>query len=214
MDGNNRWSKKNNSTLYDSYCLGAKNLFKISNYLFKNYNIPFVSAFALSSNNLYRNKNIISTLKRVLSHFLNKIDIDFEYDYKIKLIGNRNFFDKKEQKKINELENKNLESNHTLFIFINYSGQEDIINSVNKCIVKKKHKVSREYFEKNLQTNILPNPDLIVRTGGFQRLSNFMLYQVAFSELYFTKTLWPSFNQNSLKKIIDNFDRTERKFGL
>ena len=114
--------------------------------------------------------------------------------------------------KLNQIEKINTNSSHNLLIFINYSGTNDILNSISK-ISKNKNKITKKNFEKNLKTYGYSDPDLIIRTGGFQRLSDFMLYQTSFSELSFSKKLWPDFNSKDLNRIIKNYHKIVRKFG-
>ena len=212
MDGNNRWSKKKNLNLSKGYASGAYKLIKITNHIFKNYDVKYISAFALSKNNLNRSKIIISTIKKVLLDFLNKYEQNFNFNFKIKFIGDLNFFNKEIRDKIKLIENMNSSSKYNLIIFINYSGQSDITNSI--TTLNKFSKINELSFSKILNTKNLPNPDLLIRTGGFQRLSNFMLYQLAFTELYFTKKLWPELTNTDIDKYLKNFHRTDRKFGL
>ena len=212
MDGNNRWSKKKNFNLSKGYTSGAHKLIKITTHIFKNYDVKYVSAFALSKNNLNRSKIIISTIKNVLLDFLNKYEKNYNFDFKIKFIGDLNFLNKNIKDKIKLIENINTSSKYNLIIFINYSGQSDISNSINN--LNKFSKINELSFSKILKTKNLPDPDLLIRTGGFQRLSNFMLYQLAFTELYFTKKLWPELTNIDIDKYIKNYHRIDRKFGL
>ena len=212
MDGNNRWSKKKKYNLSKGYTSGVNKLIKITNHIFKNYDVKYISAFALSKNNLNRSARIVSTIKNVLLDFLNKYEENYNLNYKIKFIGDLNFLNKKIRDKIEIIENKNLSSKNKLIILINYSGQSDIINSLSN--LNKLSKISENSLSKKLYTKDLPDPDLLIRTGGFQRLSNFMLYQLAFTELSFTKKLWPELNNTDIDKFIKNYHRIDRKFGL
>ena len=212
MDGNNRWSKKKNYNLSKGYASGANKLIKITTHIFKNYDVKYISAFALSKNNLNRSKIVISTIKKVLLDFLNKYEENYNLNFKIKFIGDLNIFNKEIRDKIKLIENINTSSKYNLIIFINYSGQSDITNSI--TTLNKFSKINELSFSKILNTRNLPDPDLLIRTGGFQRLSNFMLYQLAFTELYFTKKLWPELSNTDIDKYIKNFHRIDRKFGL
>ena len=212
MDGNNRWSKKKNYNLYKGYTSGVNKLIKITTHVFKNYDVKYISAFALSKNNLKRSSRIVSTIKNVLLDFLNKYEENYNLNFKIKFIGDLNFLNKKIRDKIEIIENINLSSKNNLIILINYSGQNDIINSFSN--LNKLKKINENTLSKKLYTKDLPDPDLLIRTGGFQRLSNFMLYQLAFTELLFTKKLWPELNNTDIDKFIKNYHRIDRKFGL
>ena len=211
MDGNNRWSKKKNINIYEGYTSGANTLIKIATHIFKNYEVKYISAFALSKNNLSRSKSIISTIKNVLLEFLNKYEKNYKSNFKIKFIGDLNFLNNKIRDKIEIIENINISSKNKLIIFINYSGQSDITNSITN--LNKFSKVNEVSFSKILHTKNLPDPDLLIRTGGFQRLSNFMLYQLAFTEFFFTKKLWPDMNNSDIDRFIKNYYGIDRKFG-
>ena len=213
MDGNNRWSKKNNINPYNSYIKGSEKLLEISEYIFSNYETRYITAFALSKNNLKRTTEKIKTLKAVIEYFLENLEGISKYKYKINLIGNLKFLNKNLIKKINDLNSRNLKFTKTLIILLNYSGQDDVINSINQ-INKKKIKPNKTNFEKNLLLNSVPNPDILIRTGGYSRISNFMLYQISFTDLFFLKKLWPDLKKNDVKKIINNYRKINRKFGL
>ena len=211
MDGNNRWSKKKNFNLSKGYARGANQLIKIATYIFKTYEVKYISAFALSKNNLNRSSRIISTIKKILLDFLNKYDGNYNLNFKIEFIGDLNFLNKKTRDKINTIENINISSRNKLIIFINYSGQSDITNSINS--LNTFSKINEISFSKILDTKNLPDPDLLIRTGGFQRLSNYMLYQLSFTELCFTKKLWPELNNTDIDRYFKKYYRIDRKFG-
>ena len=204
MDGNNRWSKKHSISKYDSYKIGASKLIKLSNFIFSNTNISYVSAFALSKNNLNRSSSIINIIKRILNESLIEIS-NKKLNYDLNFVGDFSFFDIKTKNMIKNF-NKIKSSKKKLCIYLNYGGREDIQQASWHCKQKKNYK-------NYLLTNNLPDPDILIRTGGFKRISNFMLYQIAFTELYFLNKLWPDFNNTDLKKIIANYYKIDRKFG-
>ena len=209
MDGNNRWSKKNNYNKYNGYKKGASTLINLSNFIFDNTNAKYISAFALSKNNLGRSQNLISTLKKILSEFLNKvIEDEKKYKFNVKIIGDTKFLSAHINKKINELEHLNKAYKKYLLIYINYSGKADIHQA------SLKYKNNHLKFDSLLMTKDIPDPDILIRTGGYKRLSDFLLYKLTFTELYFLKKLWPDLNKNDLSKIIINYNLIERKFGL
>ena len=205
MDGNNRWSKKNNCSKYHAYNFGAEKLIKLSRFLFYNYDLNFISAFALSRNNLNRSSSIINSIKKVLSQSLKRLDLN-KNDFDIFFIGNFNFLDMETKKKIYEINNIK-KNKKKLIIYLNYGGREDIENAA------KSMNKSQKPFKDFLHTKNLPDPDILVRTGGYKRISNFLLYQLAFTELFFMKKLWPDIKNNDLNKIIEKFHTIERKFG-
>ncbi len=210
MDGNNRWSKKNVKTRYYSYNKGAQRLVKIADHIFNNYNINYISAFALSKNNLNRPHKILDNIINVLDEILDSSYLH-NNNYQISFIGDLNFLSKKIKKKIDRIQKMNLSSKKKLIIFFNYGGQEEIIEMAKKVSLLKK--ITKKGCMKNLQSNGIPFPDILIRTGGYQRLSNFMLFQTAFTELFFLKKLWPDIRKYDVDKIISQYFEIERKFG-
>ena len=213
MDGNNRWSIKRKINLFDSYLLGSKKLLSISNYIFSNYETKYITSFALSKNNLNRPSEKLKTLIKVLEYFVDDKHKLNEFKFNILIKGNFSFLNRKLIKKINELNLDNKNYSKSLIILLNYSGQDEIFDSV-KQIVENKEKVNKHNFEKNLLLSGIPNPDMLIRTGGYNRISNFMLYQLAFTDFFFTKKLWPDINNNDIKKFYNIFYKLDRKFGL
>ncbi len=212
MDGNNRWSKLNSKSKLKSYTNGANKILKITEFIFKNYkDVKYISAFALSNNNLNRSKIILDTLKKVFQNFLNQINKFDNYPFNITFKGDLSFLDKEIINKINKI--KPLDKRKkTLIIFVNYSGRKDIELSYKN---KLKDNISFKNFKVNkyLSTWNLPDPDILIRTGGFRRISDFLLYQLAFTELYFLNVLWPNISNTNVKNIINNYMKTSRKFG-
>lgn len=209
MDGNNRWSKKTNTDIYKAYKKGADNLVKIANYLFKKYKIKYISSFALSVHNLRRSKNFLKIFINVFNSYIDDFSKNKNHHFKVKFLGDLSFIkNSKTLEKVNEIEKINANSNYSLLIFINYSGQNDIHLASQKF----SKKISSD-FKNQLSTKNIPDPDMLLRTGGFQRLSDFMLYQLSFTDLFFTKTLWPDLKLSDIDKFIINFSKLERKFG-
>ncbi len=212
MDGNNRWSKKNKTNKYNGYKKGANTIIKLSNYIFHNTDAKYVSAFALSKNNLNRSSNLILTLKKILLEFLNKaIEDEITFQFNIRFIGNRNFLSQAINKKINQLERQKKNNTKTLLIYINYSGKNDIEQAAIKYRQNFKKIIK---FNNYLLTSGIPDPDILVRTGGFRRLSDFLIYQSSFTELFFLKKLWPDLNKKDVSKIFSKYNSIERKFGI
>ena len=212
MDGNNRWSKKNNLSKFKGYMEGSKTLVNLSNFIFKNTNTKYISAFALSKNNLNRSKSLIATLKKVLSEFLNKkIDNEILTDFNIKFIGDRTFLNKDINSKIDLVENFEHKSKKLLLIYINYSGKDDIKQAAyNYNTYKNNNKLK---FEDFLQTKDIPDPDILIRTGSYKRLSDFLIYQSSFTEFFFINKLWPDLKKRDLSNILNKYYLLERKFG-
>ena len=211
MDGNNRWSQKNNTTKIFSYKKGVSKILTLSKLIFTEYKVPYVSAFALSSHNLNRSKNFISIIINTIKQFINEYD-KFDIGYKIKFIGDLSFInDSKIISDLKKIESNNSVSKFKLIVFINYSGTTELNNAA-KLISKIKPKNFN--LHSYLMTSDIPDPDILIRSGGFSRISDFMLYQLSFTELFFIKKLWPDFTKNDLKNIIDKFLKLERKFGI
>ena len=213
MDGNHRWSKKNRIDQYESYIKGSKKLLEITEYIFNNFETQYITAFALSKNNLKRTNEKIIILKSVIKYFLDDLDSLSKFNFRVSIRGNLSFLEKSLIKKVNDLNSRNVSYKKNLIIIVNYSGQDDILNSV-KIIKKFKLKPNRTNFEKNLFLGSIPYPDLLIRTGGYQRISNFLLYQLSFTDFFFLKKLWPDLKKSDVKNIINNFKKINRKFGL
>ena len=212
MDGNNRWSKKKNLNIFQSYSKGADNLIQISNNIFENTDVRYITAFALSANNLKRSKKIINTILRILDMYLDNA-LNNKLKFSISIRGDLVFLGSKLRSKIKLLENKNLHHKKKLIILINYSGRQDIINTVQKINFSNK-KINIKYFYENSIISDISDPDLLIRTGGFQRISDFLLFNISFTELFFVKKLWPDFRYKDVLNIISKYYKIERKFGL
>ena len=209
MDGNNRWSKKNKVTEFYAYEKGAKNLYKLSNFIFDYYNTNFISAFALSNNNLNRSNRILKLIIQILNKFLDdalqKKNINFNIEFK----GDFNFLESTIKKKIltiNKTKFTNL--NRKLLIFLNYSGKKDIVKAASSKLITNENK-----FRDLLTTNDLIDPDILIRTGGYKRLSDFMLFEISYTELFFLNKLWPDLNKADIVKIIEKYKKISRNFG-
>ncbi len=211
MDGNNRWSKKNKVSKLESYKYGAKKLIDITNFIFENYNINYVSAFALSKHNFKRGSVLIDIIKKILIDFSDPLKDKNNYKFRIIFKGNLKFLPKDLLKNLINLQSNNLNSKNKLIIYLNYSGKDDILNTLKKLSRYKSKNIKN--FNENLSTFGVPDPDMLIRTGGFKRLSDFMLYQISFTELFFTNKLWPNLNKNDVKKYIEQFSKIDRKFG-
>ena len=213
MDGNNRWSKKNSQSKIDSYSKGAQKILSLSENIFKNYNVNYISAFALSNNNLNRTKTLINILKNILEKFLSDEKKISTIKFQIIFLGDLRFLGKNLNSKIEDLEKRNKNKKHKLLIFLNYSGRKDIdllyknkkINFLNE----NNYKINKLLLTKNI-----PDPEILIRTGGYQRISDFMLYQLAFTELFFLKKLWPDISNSDIRSVISKYKLINRKFGL
>ena len=212
MDGNGRWGLKHRKSRNAGHKAGLNTVEKIIKETIKN-EIKHLTLFAFSTENWKRPKNEINYLFNLLENFLsNKItDLD-KQNIKLKVIGFKKFSKKlnnlliKSEKKT--LKNKALQIN----LALNYGSKLEIINAFKK-LVKNKEKINMNNLSKNLLTGNIPDPDLLIRTGNTKRLSNFLLWQLAYTEIYFERKLWPDFSEKDFKKIINKFRITKRNFG-
>ena len=213
MDGNGRWGKKKGKSRKFGHLNGVKVIEKIVKSSIK-LKVPILTFYTFSTENWKRPKTEISFLfKLIESYFTKEINNLIKNNIKINIIGNTNKLPNKIKKKINETIKKTRKCNKILVnLAINYGSKDEIINSV-KIMRRKKLIISNKNFEKNLYTNNLPDPDLLIRAGGKKRLSNFLLWQLAYSELYFTNKLWPDFTSLDFNKIIKDFRNVKRNFG-
>ena len=211
MDGNNRWSKQNQLNKFKGYKAGVENLLRITDHLFNNNKVNYISAFALSKNNLKRPQSLIKILKNILIEFLdNESKLNSCKKYNIRFIGDRNFLSKDINNKIDHIENLKKNSKKFLIIYLNYSGRQDIIQAAKKFKLSK-HK--NKPFSKFLLTSKYPDPQVLIRTGGFSRISDFLIYQLTFTEFFFSKKLWPDLKINDVLNILKKYYSIERKFG-
>ena len=212
MDGNGRWGINKRKSRNFGHKQGLKTVEKIIKESLKN-NIRYLTLYAFSTENWKRPKNEIKYLFSLLDNFLsNKIKELNKEKIKFNVIGKKKF-NKNLNKLLNYSEklttkNKRLQIN----LALNYGSKSEIVNSINS-IKKRKLKINEKNITKNLYTRNIPDPDLLIRTGNTKRLSNFLLWQAAYSEIYFEKKLWPDFNERDYNKILNKFKKTKRNFG-
>ena len=210
MDGNGRWGLKKKNNRNFGHLNGVKTVKNIVKSALK-LNIPMVTFYVFSTENWRRPKNEISFLFRlIVNYFKEELKNVVLNGIKINIIGKISVLPKKVKsslKKAIKLTKKNKKI--VVNLAINYGSKDEIIVAAQKI----KKKINIQSFEKNLYTTNLPNPDILVRTGGHKRLSNFMLWQLAYAEIYFLDKLWPDFNEKDLKTIIKKFKKVKRNFG-
>ena len=210
MDGNGRWGKKKNKGRNFGHIKGIETVKKIvkSSISLK---IPILTFFVFSSENWKRPKTEITFLFKLIKNYFSKeIDKVINQGIKINILGDITKLSP-DLKKILTKSVKLTKKNKMIIVnlAINYGSKDEILSASNKV----KRKINIKSFEKNLYTKNMPNPDILIRTGGHQRLSNFMLWQLAYAELFFIKKLWPDFNSVDLKRIIKKYFKTKRNFG-
>jgi len=212
MDGNGRWGLKHKNSRNEGHKAGLKVVEKIIKESIKQ-KIHYLTLYVFSTENWNRPKKEINYLFRLLENFLSKkIEVLHKKKIKLNILGNKNF-----SKKLNNLlkiSEKKTSKNSTLQInlALNYGSKSEIINAI-KRINKNNVKVNEKNFQKYLQTKNTPDPEILIRTGNTKRLSNFLLWQLAYSEIFFEKKLWPDFNEKDYIQIIKKFKNIKRNFG-
>ena len=213
MDGNGRWATRQKKERSFGHKEGAKNVREITKYAAK-MGIKYLTLYAFSTENWNRPATEVSVLMKILSKFLHsEIPILKENNIRFSVIGDMRKFSSTLQK---EIENAKEQTKHctgmTQVIAINYGAQDELVRAINKA-TKVHQEITKEILEQFLDTAGIPPVDLLIRTGGDCRLSNFLLWQSAYAELFFTKTLWPEFSKGELEAIVLEYQNTERRFG-
>ena len=219
MDGNRRWAKSNNNPLLEAYEKGLNTLNDTINNFIK-LKIKYLTVFGFSTENWSRSKTEISFLMKLFDKFLDKAISEVEgNEIRIKFIGDLEVFSKKIKEKVSLLSKlTNKKKKLTLTVAVNYGGRQEILIAVKKYLTDHLNKNFKSLknlndFEKYLFNYKFPNIDLLIRTGGEKRLSNFMLWHLAYTELVFLNEMWPDFNLNLLESSLNEFISRKRKFG-
>jgi len=212
MDGNGRWGLKHKNSRNAGHKAGLDTVEKIIKETIKN-KIGFLTLYAFSTENWKRPKKEVNYLFSLLENFLiNRIDELHKQNIKLKIIGVKNFSSKLNNL-LNESKKKNSKNSKLqINLALNYGSKFELINAF-KSLKRKKEQINEKNLAKYLQTKNIPDPELLIRTGDTQRLSNFLLWQVAYSEIFFEKKLWPEFNEKDYNRIIKKFKTIRRNFG-
>jgi len=212
MDGNGRWGLRYKKSRNAGHKAGLLTVEKVIKETIK-HKIKFLTLYAFSTENWRRPKKEIKYLFRLLENFLlNKLDDLHKKNIKLKIIGVKSF-SKRLNKLLNDSEKKTFKNNKLqINLALNYGSKFELVNAV-KQMRKNNEKISESNINKYLQTKNIPDPDLLIRTGNTKRLSNFLLWQLAYSEIFFEKKLWPDFNEKDYNKIIYNYKKVKRNFG-
>ena len=213
MDGNGRWAERQNKKRSAGHEQGAKNVRVITEYCSK-IGVRYLTLYAFSTENWKRPKIEVEFLMKLLTKFLKKeLKTLLENNIKFDTIGDISKFSNALQKAILHVkdETKNC-TGMTQILAINYGSRDEITRAVNESI-KRGKEVTEQDISKLLDTSNFPDVDLLIRTGGDQRLSNFLLWQSAYAELFFTSTLWPDFSTGELETILSKYSTTSRRFG-
>ena len=212
MDGNGRWGLKYRNSRNAGHKAGLDTVETIIKTTIEN-KIKFLTLFAFSTENWKRPKKEVNYLFNLLENFLvNKIEDLHKQNIKLKILGSKKFSPRL-NKLLNKSEKKTFKNNKLqINLALNYGSKSELISAFKK-LKKDKSIISEKNLEKNLQTQNIPDPDLLIRTGNTKRLSNFLLWQLAYSEIFFEKKLWPAFNKKDYIRIIREFRNIKRNFG-
>ena len=176
--------------------------------------IDYVTVYAFSTENWKRPKKEVNTIMKLFRDYIKEAERDFgKNDVRVIFIGNRNVFDATLRREMETIERLTASRSKTLCIAINYGGRGEIVDAVNSLIESGRKTVTEEDITGSIYSGVVPPPDLIVRTGGEMRLSNFLLWQSAYSELFFSDTLWPDFTTEEVDVILEEFRQRNRRYG-
>jgi undecaprenyl diphosphate synthase len=214
MDGNGRWANKKGLKRTKGHEAGAEVIRDITIYCANHQTIESATFYAFSTENWKRPKLEVEFLMKMLDRYLkNEVETYQKHNIKFVAIGNLNEFSKNLQKRIYDTQEATKNNTKlTQVLALNYGGRAEIIHSVNTLIKQGKKEITEEDLSTNLQTPYV-DIDLLIRTSGEERISNFLLWQISYSEFYFTKTLWPDFSTDELEEIIEKYQNRKRRFG-
>lgn len=220
MDGNGRWAKKRNMPRSYGHKKGAENVVKITRAM-KESGVKYLTLYAFSTENWQRSDDEVSALMSLLEEYLDKEFKEImENNVRIMFIGERQMLSDVIQEKMNIVEKQSKDNDGlTLCVALSYGSRQEIINTTKKIakLVKDNdlsvEDINQDLISSMLYTSGIPDPDILIRTSGEQRISNYLLWQLAYTELFFTDTLWPDFNKDELDDIIKNFNNRERRYG-
>ena len=212
MDGNGRWGLKYRNSRNVGHKEGLKTVETIIRSSIKN-RIKFLTLYAFSTENWKRPKKEINYLFKLLENFLTKkLDDIHKQNIRIKILGYKKF-SKKLNFLLNFAEKKTIKNSKLqINLALNYGSKSELINAFKK-VKRNRIKINEKNLEKHLQTKNIPDPDILIRTGNTKRLSNFLLWQLAYSEIFFEKKLWPAFTEKDYIKIIKEYKKVKRNFG-
>lgn len=214
MDGNRRWARKRMLPTNLGHSQGAKTLEKIA-IACQERGVKYLTVFAFSTENWRRSEEEVNYLMKLLAENISDFDKRFKNDdVRIRLVGDINGLPKDLQEGILKIEERTKnKSGLTVNVAINYGGRAEIVNAIKRMKEDGIAEITEEMVNKYMYTYDAPDPDLIIRTAGEQRLSGFLIWQSAYSEFYFTDVLWPDFDEKELDKAIDEFNNRKRNFG-
>ncbi len=213
MDGNGRWATNKGMPREFGHKRGAEVFKSLTEYC-GDIGIKHVTVYAFSTENWKRPQNEVDAIMDLLLKYLGEAEDELKQkNFRIVFLGDKSVFSDTLRQRIEHVESLCRERERILNIALNYGSHDEIVRAVNKLIQEKKENVTAEDIDRNLYTYQSPYPDLIVRTGGDLRLSNFMLWQAEYAELYFTKTLWPDMTKDDVDLAVEEFYRRKRRYG-
>lgn len=213
MDGNGRWAKARGLAREYGHRRGSEVFMDIARYC-KKIGIRYLTVYAFSTENWKRPKKEVDEIMRLMREYVDQMKKDFEHeDIRLCFIGSREPFSPELQADMEYLERVTAERKCRLCIAVNYGGRAEIVDAVNKLIAEGKTKITEADITENIYSGICPPPDIIIRTGGEYRLSNFLLWQSSYAELFFSPTLWPDFTEDEIDSVIEEFHKRKRRFG-
>lgn len=215
MDGNRRWAKRRGFSKFYGHKKGAERLVEIIKELSKIEDIKYASFFAFSTENWNREQEEIDAIFKIIVDMFDENEEDFKtWNVKFVAMGDISRFPNEIQKRIiKAVEDSKNNTGLVVNLALNYGGRDDIVQAVNKLIKNGKNKISEEDIAENLYSYPATDIDFVIRTSGEMRVSNFMLYQLAYSEFYFPKVCWPAFNKKELFKSLKIYSKRNRRFG-
>lgn len=215
-DGNRRWSIENGISRTEGYAIGIRKIGDVLKWC-KDFDIKMLTMWGFSTDNFKRDNEEISGLFELFKENLKKAiesDDNNKQKLKVRFFGRLHQFPYEIQEMIKKAEQTSSNNNdYQLNLLLSYGGREEIVDAVNEIIKKKIPFVDEKIIEENLYTKGLPNPDLVIRTSGEQRLSGLMPWQTCYSEFYFSKKLWPDFSKEDFVDAINEYERRKRRFG-
>tara|TARA_B100001778_G_C18386956_1_gene537942 strand:+ start:87 stop:740 length:654 start_codon:yes stop_codon:yes gene_type:complete len=214
MDGNGRWALNKNLDRFKGHEKGVKVVKEVTKYC-SEIGVKYLTLYTFSNENWNRPaKEVISLMKLFRKTLIDEINLILENDIKFKVIGDKTKLDILTRKKIDDLESKTKNNkNMQLILALSYGSRQEIITAVNNLLKKNKNKVNLDDFINSLFTKNIPDPDILIRTGFEKRISNFLLWQIAYSEIFFIDDYWPNFNKKILENIIKEYNLRERRYG-
>ena len=213
MDGNGRWAKKRGLPREYGHKQGAQKFKEIVKYC-GDIGIENVTVYAFSTENWKRPESEVNAIMKLFESYIEEFANEMmHHNIRIKIIGDMNRFDERFRARIAEIEECTQNMRFGLNIAINYGGRHEIVQAFNKLVSEGRTSITEEDISNSVYTKDCPDPDIIVRTGGDIRISNFLLWQSAYSELYFTDTLWPDMTPDDVNAAVAEFYSRKRRFG-